>query len=77
MASFMPGLSYGSHTGSLAYPRRTRWTIRPKQDMLRTMLELVHPGNLGALPPSPYMLAYKGEQMGVAIFGEFFEEVWS
>lgn len=77
MASFMPGLSYGAHTGSIAYPRRNRCTVRPKQDMLRTMLELVHPGNLGALPPSPAMLASKGVQMGVATYGEFFEEVWS
>lgn len=77
MARFLPGLSYGSHTGSLAAPLRTRCTIRPKQDMLSVVLELVHPGNLGALPPSPAVLACKGVQMGVATYAEFFREVWS
>lgn len=72
----IPGLSYGARTGSLAYPLRTRSKRVPRQDMLEVVLELVHPGNLGALPPSPSMLAYKGEQIGLAKYGEFFETVW-
>lgn len=70
------GLSYGAHTGSLAYPLRTRNREVARQDMLVVVADLVHPGNLGALPPSPSMLAYKGEQMGLAKYGEFFETRW-
>lgn len=29
------------------------------------VLEAVHPGNLGALPPSPNMLRYKARQIGL------------
>lgn len=69
------GLSYGARTGgSLAYPinfRRSIWP-QPDHDMLCIVLELVHPGNLGVLPPSPSMVAYKGEQIGVAKYSEFF-----
>lgn len=70
------GYSYGARTGSLAYPLRTRSRVVARQDMLSVVIELVHPGNLGALPPSPSMLAYKGEQLGLAKYGEFFETVW-
>lgn len=69
----IPGLSYGCVTGSLAYPKR--WAERPpraRQDMLMVVLDLVHVGNLGPLPPSPSCLANKGELIGVAKYSEFF-----
>lgn len=70
------GLSYGHVTGSLAWPKRTRRTRVPRQDMLLVVLDLVHPGNLGPLPPSPSMIAFKGEQIGLAPYGEFFADSW-
>ena len=45
---------------------------RAKQDMLKIVLELIHPGNLGPLPPSPKYVAYKAEQTGIAKEEEFF-----
>lgn len=47
----------------------------PDQGMLAAVLEFVHPGNLGPLPPSPAWLAMRGEQLGLAKFGEFFRDV--
>jgi len=44
--------------------------------MLLVVLDLVHPGNLGPLPPSPSMIAFKGEQIGLAPYGEFFADSW-
>lgn len=72
----IPGLSYGYITGSLAYPKRTRSKRVPIQANLEIVLELVHPGNLGPLPPSPSRLASKGEEIGIAKFGEFFRTIW-
>ena len=72
----IPGLSYGAYTGSLAYPTRYRNKSVPDVEMLKVVIDLVHPGNLGPLPPSPSMLAYKGEQIGVAKYSEFFRTVW-
>ena len=73
--NYVSGYSY-PHTGSIAYPRRTRYVVRPRQDMLQVILDLVHPGNLGPLPPSPNWLAHKGEQIGVAKYKDFFREVY-
>ena len=73
---FVSGHSYGAHTGSLAYPPRTRSKTVPRQDMLQVVLDLVHPGNLGPLPPSPSRIAHKGSELGLARYGEFFREVW-
>lgn len=73
---FIPGLSYGAHTGSLAYPKRVRSKRVHNNDMLSIVVDHVHPGNLGALPPSPSMLAYKGEVLGLAKYGEFFNTIW-
>lgn len=71
------GLSYGAVTGSLAYPKQYRATGPvPITSMLEVVLDLVHPGNLGPLPPSPSMLAFKGEQIGIAKYGEFFQRRW-
>lgn len=75
MSKYVSGYSY-PHTGSIAYPLRTRLRRAPKQDMLLVVLDLVHPGNLGPLPPSPRCIAYKGEQIGLARYEEFFEEIW-
>lgn len=71
---FVPGLSYGAHTGSLAYPMRPRAPHAPlfRQHMLIVVCELVHPGNLGPLPPSPSRIASKGDELGLAKYGEFF-----
>lgn len=62
----IPGLSYGAVTGSLAYPLRPirmRWYFNEAN--LRIVMEFVHPGNWGTLPPSPFLLASKGVQMGL------------
>lgn len=67
----IPGLSYGHITGSLAYPKRFR-PPRARQDMLMVVLDLVHVGNLGPLPPSPSRIATKGDEIGVAKYSEFF-----
>jgi hypothetical protein len=72
----LPGLSYGSHTGSLAYPLRTRCIEKFDSDAALVVLDLVHPDNLGPLPPSPRWIAYRGEQIGVATYGEFWKTVW-
>lgn len=65
--------SYGASTGSPLYPlHRPRLFMTPIQSHLEVVLELVHPGNLGPLPPSPSLLASKGEQIGIAKFSEFF-----
>jgi len=66
------GLSYGARTGSLAYPLPRYRAPRYDQTMLAIVLELVHPGQFRALPPSPREIAYKAELMGVATFGELF-----
>lgn len=71
------GLSYGHITGSLAWPKRTRCVLVPRQDRLLIVLDLVHPGNLGPLPPSPSVIALKGEQLGLATYDEFFTERWN
>lgn len=56
--------------------RNSPKTIRvPNQDLMRLLLEYVHPGNLGPLPPSPSMLAFKGAQMGLGVYGDFFHDV--
>lgn len=39
------------------------------------VIESVHPGNLGPLPPSPSRLALKGEQLGLGRYSEFFRDV--
>lgn len=71
----IPGLSYGAYTGSLAYPLRTRSKCVPNQTAIGIVLEFVHPGNLGPLPPSPSMLAFKGEQIGLGKYAEFFTTI--
>ena len=42
---------------------------------MQLVIESVHPDNLGALPPSPSLLACKGEQIGLGKYSEFFQEV--
>jgi hypothetical protein len=71
----LSGLSY-ANTGSLAYPLRTRSKEVVNTEVACAILDLIHPGNLGVLPPSPSMLAYKGEQIGVIKYGEMFRTVW-
>jgi hypothetical protein len=73
--NMISGYSYPS-TGSIAYPLRTRSREVFDQGMAAIVLELVHPGNLGELPPKPARIAMKGEQIGVAKFGEFWRTVW-
>lgn len=70
------GLSYGCHTGSLAYPMRNRSREVFNSDMATVIIELVHPNNLGVLPPSPRKLAYLGEYMGIAKYSEFWRTQW-
>lgn len=62
--SFVPGLSYGAFTGSLAYPMRGYRPPAYDHDALRCVLELVHPGQFSALPPSPRAIAAKGTLLG-------------
>jgi len=56
-------LSYGY---SLAYPMRTYVGKRWQHELLQIVLEHIHPGNLGALPPSPDLIAHKAVVMGLA-----------
>ena len=70
------GLSYGCVTGSLAYPLRTKSKEIFNSEMAIVVMELVHPGNLGVLPPKPSKLAYLGEFIGVAKYSEFWRTVW-
>jgi hypothetical protein len=71
----LSGLSY-ANTGSIAYPLRTRSKQIVDTEVARVVLDLIHPGNLGVLPPSPSMLAHKGEQIGVIKYEEMFRTVW-
>lgn len=69
----IPGLSYGAHTGSLAYP--LRFGYKPpkyQQALLVVVLDLVHPGQFTALPPDPAVIAGKGVMMGLGTFREFY-----
>jgi hypothetical protein len=65
----------GEHGG----PRRLGGTPVTRRthnsELLCLVLDAVHPTNLGALPPSPYVLACKGEQIGLGTYSEFFHEV--
>lgn len=36
-----------------------------REEVVELVLECVHPSNLGALPPSPDMIAYKAIQIGI------------
>lgn len=67
----LAGLSYGH---SLAYPHFTRPARTPSydQEALKVVLELVHPGQFHALPPSPAAIAGKGQLMGLGDFKTFF-----
>lgn len=69
----LSGLSYGS---SIAHPHRTNLHCTFKSEWALVVLDLVHPENLGELPPSPTRIAHKGELMGVAKFSEFWKEIW-
>jgi hypothetical protein len=75
MSKYLAGLSY-AHTGSLAYPRRTRSVERVNQGVARAVLDLVHPGQFKTLPPSPRAIAVKGELMGVIAYSEMWETVY-
>ena len=70
---FVPGLSYGAFTGSLAYPMRPPRRPELDHDMLRTVLDMVHPGQFNTLPPSPGAIISKAELMGVATYKEFWK----
>jgi hypothetical protein len=69
------GLAYAGG-GSLAYPARTRLRVVPIKELLALVVAEVHPANMGPLPPSPSMLACKGEQIGLGQYDEFFRDVW-
>ena len=69
------GLSYGAATGgSLAFPIRPRMQRGPdwRKDLLALVIEHVHPANLGALPPNPWTIAIKGEQLGLGKVSDFY-----
>lgn len=44
----------------------------PKHDVLIAALDVIHPGNLGPLPPAPWRVAYQAELAGIAHREEFF-----
>ncbi len=71
MSNFVPGLSYGVYTGSLAYPIRGYRPPSYDHAALRCILDLVHPGQFKVLPPSPAAIADKGMLMGFE-FKDFF-----
>ena len=70
------GLSYGCVTGSIAYPLRNRSKDVFNSGMASVVLELVHPDNLGALPPNPNRIASLGDMMGLASYSEFWNRIW-
>lgn len=53
----------------------TVFKVVANSELLQLVLEAVHPENLGALPPSPVTLAFKGEQIGLGKASDFFDEV--
>jgi hypothetical protein len=52
------------------YPRRPSLT-RDQAVAIALVLEAVHPGNLGPLPPSPQHLLWKAHQIGLLSSGEW------
>lgn len=73
MSNRLAGLSYGGDC--LAWGRRfvPYRAPQPVSELLELVLDSVHIGNLGPLPPSPNWLAYKGEQIGLGKRSEFFK----
>lgn len=57
-------------------PPSYAYTVKPRADLLVLVLDAVHPANLGPLPPSAKTLAYKGEQIGLGDYAEFFKKVF-
>ena len=43
------------------------------RELYNVVADLVHPGNLGPLPPSPEALKYKALQTGLVTSGELFD----
>lgn len=72
---FLPGLSYGAYTGSLAYPLRLHSVERVHQPTAIALLEMVLPDRFDVLPPSPHDIACKGVLMGVIKYGELWRTV--
>ena len=44
----------------------------PRTELLLVALDVIHPGNLGPLPPAPLRIAYQAEFAGIARREEFF-----
>lgn len=44
---------------------------RDQEAAIELVLEAVHPGNQGALPPSPQHLLWKAHQLGLLASGEW------
>lgn len=57
-------------------PPRYAYVVKPRHDLLTLVLDSVHPANLGDLPPSPDSVAFKGQQIGLGEFAEFFRRVF-
>lgn len=71
---FISGLSYGAYAPSLDMQRRMLYAPKRsnrRDDLLSIALEFIHPGNLGALPPNPGVIAYRAAQIGIAKYEEF------
>lgn len=68
------GLSYGAYAPSIEMrSRMARNSMRKQVERRAAMhaaLEFVHPGNLGALPPSPEVLVRKAVQIGLVQWEE-------
>lgn len=67
------GLIYSRRDGiAIAYAARERERKRrveaDKAAAMALVVETVHPGNLGALPPSPQVLLAKAWQLGLGVF---------
>jgi hypothetical protein len=58
------GYSYG---WSIAYPHFARQprSLARDSELLALVVAEIHPGNLGALPPSPVVIAFKGLETGL------------
>lgn len=71
------GLSYGAYAPSIEMQRlRGRRKEVWDSEALAVVLEYVHPGNLGYLPPAPEFIAMKARQIGLIKRDEDLKKSW-
>ena len=52
------------------FARRHNASLSLRAEVCATVIELVHPGNLGMLPPSPMYLVHKAYHMDLISYNE-------